>query len=79
MTSNIKTYDQRETNHPIPTEKENIMIQPNITQQCVKQAVRATAIVVALALYALSTSAQTAKDVKGATPLVAIQNEAPRN
>jgi len=30
-----------------------------------------------VALIALSASAQTAKDVKGATPLVAIQNEAP--
>jgi hypothetical protein len=53
------------------------MTQPNITQQCAKQVVRAVAIVVALALYALSSSAQTAKEVKGATPLVAIQNEAP--
>jgi Family of unknown function (DUF6130) len=32
---------------------------------------------VALVLHALSASAQTAKDVKGATPLVAIQNEPP--
>lgn len=31
----------------------------------------------ALALQTLSASAQTAKDVRGATPLVAIQNEAP--
>jgi hypothetical protein len=42
-----------------------------------KQVVRTSAIVIAAALYALPTSAQTAKDVKGATPLVAIQNEAP--
>jgi hypothetical protein len=32
---------------------------------------------IAVAFYALSAAAQTAKDVKGATPLVAIQNEAP--
>jgi hypothetical protein len=32
---------------------------------------------IACALYALSAVAQSAKDVKGATPLVAIQNEAP--
>jgi hypothetical protein len=38
---------------------------------------RAAVIGVAVALCTLSTSAQTAKDVKGATPLVAIQNEAP--
>ena len=30
-----------------------------------------------MALFAVSVSAQTAKDVKGATPLVAIQDEAP--
>src|SRR6516165_3487529 len=34
-------------------------------------------IVVAVALYALSAPAQTAKEVKGATPLVAIPNEPP--
>lgn len=32
---------------------------------------------IAMALSAFSASAQTAKDIKGATPLVAIQNEAP--
>ena len=53
------------------------MIQPNTTQQRTKHAGKATAIVIAIALHAFSTSAQTAKDVKGATPLVAIQNEAP--
>ena len=53
------------------------MIQPNATQQRVKQAAKATAIVIVTALHALSSPAQTAKDVKGATPLVAIQNEAP--
>jgi hypothetical protein len=36
---------------------------------------RATVFGIAVALYALSASAQTAKDVKGATPLVAIQDE----
>ena len=53
------------------------MIQPSTTQERAKQAVRATAIVIAVALHALSALAQTAKDIKGATPLVAIQNEAP--
>ena len=38
---------------------------------------RAAVIGMAVALSALLASAQTAKDVKGATPLVAIQNEAP--
>jgi hypothetical protein len=37
----------------------------------------AAVISIAVVLSALSASAQTAKDVKGATPLVAIQNEAP--
>ena len=37
----------------------------------------AAVIGITVALSALSASAQTAKDVKGATPLVAIQNEAP--
>lgn len=32
---------------------------------------------VAVALIAISATAQTARDIKGATPLVAIQNEAP--
>ena len=36
---------------------------------------RTTVIGIAVALYALSASAQTAKDVKGATPLVALQDE----
>lgn len=53
------------------------MIQSSTTQQRTKQAVRAAAIGIAVALIALSSSAQSAKDVKGATPLVAIQNEAP--
>jgi|SRR5580658_823606 hypothetical protein len=38
---------------------------------------RAALIGIAFALSALSLSAQTAKEIKGATPLVAIQNEAP--
>jgi hypothetical protein len=53
------------------------MIQPSTTQQCTKHVGRAAAIAVAVALIALSATAQTARDVKGATPLVAIQNEAP--
>lgn len=53
------------------------MIQPRTTQQRTKHAVRAAVIGIAVALIALSAAAQTAKDVKGATPLVAIQNEAP--
>jgi Family of unknown function (DUF6130) len=38
---------------------------------------KAAVIGVAVVVCTLSASAQTAKDVKGATPLVAIQNEAP--
>ena len=38
---------------------------------------RGAVIGIAVVLSALSASAQTARDVKGATPLVAIQNEAP--
>ncbi|HEX3683032.1 MAG TPA: DUF6130 family protein [Bryobacteraceae bacterium] len=53
------------------------MIRPSTPQQCTKHAARAAVIGIAVALSALSASAQTAKDVKGATPLVAIQNEAP--
>ena len=53
------------------------MIRTSRTQQRTSQAARAAAIVIALALQALSASAQTARDVKGATPLVAIQDEAP--
>jgi hypothetical protein len=34
-------------------------------------------ITIAVAFYALSAAAQTAKEVKGATPLVAVPNEAP--
>ncbi len=51
------------------------MIQPNNTQQRTRRAVGAAAVGIAIALHALSASAQTAKEVKGATPLVAIQNE----
>lgn len=53
------------------------MIQPSTTQQRIKHAVRAAVIGIAIGLCAISASAQTAKDIKGATPLVAIQNEAP--
>ena len=53
------------------------MIQANTTQQRNKHPLRAAAIGIAVALIALSATAQTARDVKGATPLVAIQNEAP--
>jgi Family of unknown function (DUF6130) len=42
-----------------------------------KVVMMATLATVACALHPLSASAQTAKDVKGATPLVAIQNEPP--
>jgi hypothetical protein len=38
---------------------------------------REAGIGIAIALHAFSATAQTAKDVKGATPLVAIQDEAP--
>lgn len=54
------------------------MNQNSTTQKGNRQAIditRAAAIGLAVALYALSTSAQTAKDVKGSTPLVAIQDE----
>jgi len=53
------------------------MIQTSATQPGHKQAVRAVVIGIAVSFGALSASAQTAKDVKGATPLVAIQDEAP--
>jgi len=39
--------------------------------------IRAAVIVIVAALYALAALAQTAKEVKGATPLVAIPNEPP--
>jgi hypothetical protein len=39
--------------------------------------IRAVVMCIAAATYAVSASAQTAKDVKGATPLVAIQDEPP--
>lgn len=38
---------------------------------------RASLIGIAVALYALSASAQTARDVRGPTPLIAIKDEAP--
>jgi hypothetical protein len=52
------------------------MIQAS-TQRRTKQAVRAAVIGITITLHAISASAQTAKDVKGTTPLVAIQDEAP--
>ena len=53
------------------------MIHASTTQQRTNQAVTAVVVGVAIAFCALSAPAQTAKDVKGATPLVAIQDEAP--
>lgn len=53
------------------------MIEPSTTQQRTNYAVSAAVIVIAVALIAISATAQTARDIKGATPLVAIQNEAP--
>jgi hypothetical protein len=58
-------------------QKENTMIQPSTTQQCIKNSVRAAVIGIAVALIALSATAQTAREVKVATPLIAIQNEGP--
>ena len=58
------------------------MIQTSTTQQVNSQANDALAIIartavigIAIVLNAISASAQSAKDVKGATPLVAIQDE----
>jgi Family of unknown function (DUF6130) len=42
-----------------------------------KVVMRAAVVGIACTLYALSASAQTAREVKGPTPLVAIQNEPP--
>lgn len=53
------------------------MIQPSTTEQRTKHALRAAVVGIAVALIAFSARAQTARDIKGATPLVAIQNEAP--
>lgn len=53
------------------------MIEPSTTQQRTNYTVSAAVIVIAVALIAISATAQTARDIKGATPLVAIQNEAP--
>lgn len=53
------------------------MIQSSTTRQRTKQAVITAVTGIALALYALPASAQSARDAKGPTPLVAIQNEAP--
>jgi hypothetical protein len=75
MTAIIRIYASNQQSDS--TEKENIMIQSSTTQQLTKHAVRAAVIGIAVALSAPPASAQTAKDIKGATPLVAIQNEAP--
>ncbi len=53
------------------------MSQASTKQQHTKHAVRAATIGIAVALVALPATAQTARDIKGPTPLVAIQNEAP--
>jgi hypothetical protein len=52
-------------------------LEPATTQLSLANVLRATVACVAVALYSLSASAQSAKDVKGPTPLVAIPNEAP--
>ena len=46
-------------------------------QHGARQAARIAIVGIAIALHALSASAQTAKEIKGPTPLVAIQDEAP--
>lgn len=53
------------------------MIRPSATQRRSKHALRAAVTVIAVALIGLSATAQSAREIKGATPLVAIQNEAP--
>jgi hypothetical protein len=52
-------------------------LEPATTQVRLAIAMRAGVICIAVALYALSASAQSAREVKGSTPLVAIPNEAP--
>jgi len=54
-------------------------LEPATTRVPLAIVMRAAVIGFAVALHALSASAQTARDVKGPTPLVAIQNEAQRN
>jgi Family of unknown function (DUF6130) len=51
------------------------MIQPSTTQERTRHAARAAVIGFAVALVTLPATAQTAKDIKGPTPLVAIPNE----
>jgi hypothetical protein len=77
MTAHYQNLRSAARQHSDTAENETMMIQRNSGQQPTKEAVRATGIVIAIALEALSTSAQTSKDVKGATPVFAIQNEAP--
>jgi hypothetical protein len=62
------------TNNPIS--RQIACVAPGVTAALVNLA-RVLSIVGAIALQAVSTSAQTAKEVKGPTPLVAIQNEPP--
>jgi hypothetical protein len=62
------------TNNPIS--RQIACVAPGVTAALVNVA-RVLSIVGAIALQAVSTSAQTAKEVKGPTPLVAIQNEPP--
>jgi hypothetical protein len=49
---------------------------PATTQAPLAIVIRAAVIGIVIVLHALSASAQSAKDIKGPTPLVAIQNEA---
>ena len=66
-----RTIQQRE-NQAIDAVNHPFHAAPNRSLAIV---MRAAAIGLAVAIHALSASAQTAKDVKGATPLVAIQDE----
>jgi hypothetical protein len=52
-------------------------LEPATTQARLAIVLRAAVIGIAVVLHTLSASAQSAKDVKGPTPLVAIQNQAP--
>jgi hypothetical protein len=54
-----------------------LCLRPSMAHRSFSLIARAAAIALAFALLAVSASAQTARDVKGATPLVAIQDEAP--
>ena len=54
-----------------------LCLRPKTPHRSLAIITRAGVIGIAVALHALSASAQTARDVKGPTPLVAIQGEAP--